>query len=675
MKNLLFLISILLLTVSCEMRVENSKSSVNVSSEEDKLSERVSYVNEPIDLFSSASKSASINTKSASVGEVAITLTSPMTVTDDYTQVISGNYSQALTVNKGDVICVAEDAVFTGTLNMNGGILAVFGKVDMGWNWFLGGSGTVMVSSGASFYVNYFENTSGIKLVNYGSLSFSEWSGLNIAGQFENYSNLVVNSISLKVGGKLYNSGKITINNSFIVEGIFENEGKIDVKSNLYLNANGEFENYCSVTVKETMTVDGTLVNYSYVKVSGDLYINPNNGVELKGNSLISVKNVTLDSDIRNNDEALAVIYATGEITHNKGNVDDMVLITNLDDECYVPGDDCSPGYGNVPVFSLVAEVASPSIDGEKLSATSVQVIDNMAYVTYHLNGEEYGGAIEVIELDQLGVPKIKQQLSSSDYDFNELKLADNETFGNQRKMWVVGAQRLSSSETIKTPAIMAEFTLADKLIKEESIDAVVDIDGYSGNSVQSLDDVVLVTSGSNGGISVIDNGSSSVSSFTSLEFMKYLVVSDEYIISLTASITGAQLQSYSVASSDLSTPERVADLGQIDPYDGKLVLTVDDEEIYVACGTSGLKIYDTETLEEIADYETVDGITNGVVTDDDFVYLANGSGGLEIVKKHSLTKLGVYDFDGSANYVAVQDGYIFIVNGTGGLKILYRSL
>lgn len=675
MKYQFLFIIVLLLCFSCEMRVEESKPKVVLNSQEEDFLERVNYVNTPLDIFSSTTKGASLSSKSTTVEEALIDLTSPMKEGDAYTRVIDGEYSQALTVEVGDVICISSNAIFTGTLNMNGGTLAVFGKVDMGWNWFLGGSGLIIINSGASFYVNYFEHTSGIKLVNYGSLSFSEWSGFNIAGQFENYSDLTVNSVSLKSGGKFYNSGRITVNNSVTIDDVFENEGSVDVKSNFYLNANGQLLNYCSFFVKEMMTVDGYLGNYSYLKVSGDLFLNSKRGVELFGNSLIEVNNVTIDAEVSNSDDAIAIVYSTGSIIHNSGSVDDNVMITTLEDECYVSSTSCSPGYGLVPEFSLVAEIASPIIGGQALSATSVHIVEDVAYVTYHLNGEKYGGAIELIALDEVGRPMIKQQFSSSDFDFNELSLDDHVSYGNKRKMWVVGAQRLSSSETLQSPAMMAEFTIFDNMITDENIGDIVDVEGYSGNSVQRLDDVLLVTSGSNGGVSVIDNATKSVSSFSTLDFMKYLIVSDDHIVSLIASITGAQLQCYSSSSSDFSTPECVADLGVINPYDGKLVLTIDNEEVFVACGSSGIKVFDIESLEQLAEYEPENGITNGVVTDDDFVYLANGSGGLEILEKHNLSPVGVYDFDGSANYVAVQDGYIFIANGTGGLEILYRSL
>ncbi|MDZ7806120.1 MAG: hypothetical protein U5K71_03275 [Gracilimonas sp.] len=43
--------------------------------------------------------------------------------------------------------------------------------------------------------------------------------------------------------------------------------------------------------------------------------------------------------------------------------------------------------------FSLVANVASPVVNGSTLSATSIELRANKVYISYHLNGSEYGGA------------------------------------------------------------------------------------------------------------------------------------------------------------------------------------------------------------------------------------------------------------------------------------------
>ncbi|HAW59460.1 MAG TPA: hypothetical protein DCX03_10710, partial [Bacteroidales bacterium] len=76
-------------------------------------------------------------------------------------------------------------------------------------------------------------------------------------------------------------------------------------------------------------------------------------------------------------------------------------------------------GLKSGPIFTLVAEAESPTINGIKTSASYVHRRYQKVYVTYHIRGAEYGGAIRVFDISDPVNPTIVSEMDFARIDIN----------------------------------------------------------------------------------------------------------------------------------------------------------------------------------------------------------------------------------------------------------------
>lgn len=661
--RLQYLLALLLvLAYSCDQSIPVSDS-FELEEDATVLAERITYINEAIDIFDTAS----IPTARSASGQLStIALTPQYDLGDGYTTIIEGTYFHNLQINEGDVVCIAETGDFSGAVKLNGGALVVMGTAKL--SWLSGVSGTIINNPTGTIESNGLSLNKNITFANYGLIDMPSWASLTISGQFENYADFTSNAIYINNKGRLYNSGNIEVKQNISISSVFHNHGHLTVGNSLHVNTNGELLNNCNMTIGANMTHNGYLVNNAYIEIASRFYVNSNKGFEIQGGALIKAERVFVNDDITSSGNELAVIYAADKIFHSKGEIADNLILTTDESDCFVPSTDCSPGIGDEPRYTLLFEIEPPLLNGQLLSATCVQVVDDMAYVSYHMNGEDYGAAIDVLELNGTNEPTLVQTLFSSSFDFNELKMDDVLTNG-KRRMWVMGAQQMNDNTSFESAAVALEVLLRDGFVFD-FYHRILDLKGSSGNSIVKRGNELIAVSGSKGGLTLIDYDAFAKTDYVPLNYAKYLNCLGDDAVSLTASLAGAQLMHY---SDDLHSPDVTAGIGSITPYDGKLVVHLDDDKTYISCATNGLKVYNTSTLEEVATYQESSSSTNCVTSDEDFVYLANGSEGLVILGKEKLNKVGDYAFDGSANFVSAFGNYIFLADGRGGFKVVYR--
>lgn len=650
---------------SCDHTLDVSE---NFEFEEDAsvLAQRIKYINTPIDLLHQAK---SLVHRQAKSHLSSFVLTPQYAIEDGYTTLIDGVYQQDLEINEGELVCITATGEFLGGVILNGGTLVVLGKAEFTSLSAL--RGTIINNPSGMIVSQGFSLNKNVTFANYGSLVLPAWASVVLNGQLENYSELSFKTLYINNDGKFYNSGTMNVVKNIAIDAVCHNYGTLVVGGFLYLNTNGELFNNCSIVVGDNATLDGVLINKSYLEVGNCFYINANSACEMQGGALVKAKRIFINDDITSDGSAVAVIYAADRIFHNGGEVAENLVLTSDESSCYLPSSDCSPGIGVEPRFTLLFEIEPPMFQGQLLSATCVQVVDNMAFVSYHMNGEDYGAAIDVLELDGANEPAIIQTLYSSAFDFNELKLDDVLSRG-KRRMWVVGALQMTQHNNFKSAAVVLEVMLRNDVIFD-FYHNIIDLKGSSANSIVKRGDELIAVSGSNGGLTVIDYDSFSFSNFIPLKNAKYFECLGDDAISLTASVNGAQLRHYRAGDTYYS-PDITTSIDPISPYDGKLVVHLDNDKSYISCATQGLKIFKTSTLEQAGAYQSPSNSTNCVTSDDDFVYLANGAQGLVILGKDKLNKIGEYISDGSANFVSAFDKYIFLADGRGGFKVLYRE-
>ena len=71
--------------------------------------------------------------------------------------------------------------------------------------------------------------------------------------------------------------------------------------------------------------------------------------------------------------------------------------------------------------WTWVAKVDSPTLNNQLLSATHCSILNNRAYVSYHKQGDEHLGMLEIIDISDPGSPSIIEQINFPTADINAI--------------------------------------------------------------------------------------------------------------------------------------------------------------------------------------------------------------------------------------------------------------
>lgn len=324
-------------------------------------------------------------------------------------------------------------------------------------------------------------------------------------------------------------------------------------------------------------------------------------------------------------------------------------------------------------IFYHIADVSSPIVNGEVTSATGMEIIDHYCYVTYHIAGATYGGAIEVFDITTPSNPELVSQLIMNDTDFNECTISNG-------KLYAVGGRDIYSSDFTANDTkggILLEIGLTNNLLSTNYRWAA--LPSYSGNSVTVAGDYLFVVSGSTGGgVFTLNKSDLALVQSDFIDNAKFCDIKNSQIGEKMIVLQGypsAKLHEYTAGPNNVSNKIEHDILSQVVPYNGKAVLHIDNNDVYVCTGVNGLMGFHLNNLSTpfLNFNSPLEANSNGVDTDNEFIYIANGQEGLIIVNKDDQTIHTIFSYEGSANYVQSNGQYVFIANGKGGLKIIRR--
>ncbi|HET8865868.1 MAG TPA: hypothetical protein VFM80_09215 [Gracilimonas sp.] len=334
--------------------------------------------------------------------------------------------------------------------------------------------------------------------------------------------------------------------------------------------------------------------------------------------------------------------------------------------------------------FTHIANVESPEVNGKKLSATSIEIRANKVYISYHLNGSEYAGAVDIIDINDEENPKIISSLISEDTDINALEIEEN-----AKILWITGGRDVGSSGYSLQGhggAILGEKEIEKGVFKTGSGSyREIPLPSFSGNDIVDFaQDLYVVSGATGGGFYQLNKGNLSITKRVDNNFAKSIDRRQDDVIGLNlladkrANFTIMDFKSDAITT--FQTPFAVT------PVDGKNVLEHTAAITYVALGNRGVKGYKFSTSADTPVYEfNAHGadVANGVTVDGKYVYIANGTDGLFIT---TLPRDGktepeeVYSWKSnstntaSANFVKTNGQYIILANGVDGLNILKIS-
>lgn len=320
-------------------------------------------------------------------------------------------------------------------------------------------------------------------------------------------------------------------------------------------------------------------------------------------------------------------------------------------------------------VLVLRAEVSAPVYDGFELRASHVTIDDGFAYVSYNREGEDYLGGVEVFDVSDIQQPLLVSQAIFTDTDISSVYHMDGQ-------LYLAEAVDPYIHDDLNSPAVLEKMTLSSGLLTANT--QQLDLSSYVATDVDAGDNLIYVTTGSDGHIYFVDPEDFTIDTSYALTDARSVAGNDNYVAVLSAS--PAALNIYDQGNAEFINSYSVG--GTTIP-ESKSVVEIDNNLAYITLNDGGLKVLDLSNgsiVDQIARPETapggsdIDYVTNGVSINDELILIANGAAGVYVGSKYTDGPMEIYgsmEFQSSTNFVEGKDDVVFVATGFGGFRIL----
>lgn len=529
----------------------------------------------------------------------------------------------------------------------------------------------------------------------------------------------IVKNMTIKNGGKFYSDYSAKIKNNLTMEpGSYMNLAYLNVTDNTYDkngketvktagNAVADLKGNCEIIIGNhgvmsfnTLKTDNTAGQI----VMGD---DANNVAVIKADKFIYAgndENVNFTSTPNTNNQTILAqfkeCYKNGaESAGNK--VDFEYLNWNSDVQSYdyitgggalIAGDNFSyklkEEYEVAKQKKLMLLSTIANYDRDTQSATAIVPTDNnKVYVSYHTNGAEFGGSIDVAEMngDQLTLKqRVQQAEAGATYDFNHLNVIDS-------KLYLAGSAKGKDGKQYGGATISYAAIESDgKLNVTEGLSTLPLDNAVKGdaNCVVPFGNKIVVANTK--GYDVVEKDLSGNKNTKAPGKAKFLALNGSSLVGLnykTEITAGNDPVDGEIQVFDNSMKQTSSfNVGTIAPNNGKNMIAIDSNgRIYVCKSAKGLMCYENGNPVWASEWTTpvshgdgnvsVDkrqGYINGVAVDDNYVYVAAGAYGLVVLNKNGeeVTHKRIGTSGNSANYVAVKNGLIYVAYGKGRIQV-----
>lgn len=556
--------------------------------------------------------------------------------------------NKTLTVNAnsaymttGDLTLDKNDLSIAGKLYVGGNFSAPSLNANNGAQVFVGGNATLEdkseVTNQAAMYVNG-------KLSSASKFELNSSSSVTVAcsAEFKDHFYVTNSSVFEVLNGGYLNSMKMTT---------------LDSHSRLLVGSKG-YLSLSKLHIPNSPTVSVVAIGSEYAVVEAEsIHVN-HNDLRKTFQGLIGLHyGKLLGSGSQESIEFLSTVKVNG------------------DDNTYIPAGGCNPGFGTPPsepepeqheiIIDHIANVENPDPDHtHDISATCVQMAGNNAYVSFHRQGADYSGCVEVIRFDTPETFSLVSYMRSVDKrDFNHLIVDEN-------KVYLTGGENKG--------AFLAYIPLSDGIFQSGDANqlSVVRLPGSDANCVVRNGGYYQVAT--TAGFHTLN--ASDYSTLQSKETpgsAKFIHLNGDKLLTLNladrnSEQSAAVVNIYHPSDHLFSTPQSTISEGIISPVDGKNVSRVDGNHVYACLGGNGFVRYTDGAVNGTFKIDDTRAAVNGMDFDDRFIYIAYGSEGLYILNKETLGVVASYTYSGgkSANYVKAVNGYIYVAYGRNGLQV-----
>lgn len=378
--------------------------------------------------------------------------------------------------------------------------------------------------------------------------------------------------------------------------------------------------------------------------------------------------------------------------------------------ECNPNGYNADKEPAKEPTLDLIS-----SIDynhDHDISATCVQELNGRLYMSYHTRDKKHGGCIEVFSPVENNKVTLEQYLcdDQKDLDFNHLLAVKLKS--GKRMVYLPGSSNKKGAMLAYIPIQDKSHLLADQsksitttingkdtviyekplqFIQMNPATAEYKKKGYDENCVVYNDETNhLIVATTKGYLVYNADTYNELDKINKPGKVKHIAISNGKIVTVyldreatneTEAIP-ATVEIFDQKAEDLSNPINSFAISTIEPNNGKNVVRVDDNKIYVCRGAAGMYVYDMEgnelwhyqmpspTISEGANAGKYKGHANGCYVGKKYVYIAYGGFGLVVLDKETHKVVAHRDLVHSANYVIEYKGYIYVAYGQNRLQV-----
>lgn len=377
--------------------------------------------------------------------------------------------------------------------------------------------------------------------------------------------------------------------------------------------------------------------------------------------------------------------------------------------ECNPNGYNADKEPAKEPTLDLIS-----SIDynhDHDISATCVQELNGRLYMSYHTRDKKHGGCIEVFSPVENNKVTLEQYLcdDQKDLDFNHLLAVKLKS--GKRMVYLPGSSNKKGAMLAYIPiqdnhlladqskSITTTINGKDTVIYEKPLQfiqmnpatAEFAKKGYDENCVVYNDETNhLIVATTKGYLVYNADTYNELDKINKPGKVKHIAIGNGKIVTVylnreatneTEAIP-ATVEIFDQKAEDLSNPIKSFTISTIEPNNGKNVVRVDDNKIYVCRGAAGMYVYDMEgnelwhyqmptpTITEGVNAGKYKGHANGCYVGKKYVYIAYGGFGLVVLDKETHKVVAHRDLVHSANYVIEYKGYIYVAYGQNRLQV-----
>ena len=381
---------------------------------------------------------------------------------------------------------------------------------------------------------------------------------------------------------------------------------------------------------------------------------------------------------------------------------------------------ECNPNGYNADNETTTEPTKEPTLDlissidynhDHDISATCVQVHDGRLYMSYHTRDKQHGGCIEVFSPVENNKLTLEQYLcdDQKDLDFNHLLAVKLKS--GKRMVYLPGSSNKKGAMLAYIPiqdnhlladqskSITTTINGKDTVIYEKPLQfiqmnpatAEYAKKGYDENCVVYNEETNhLIVATTKGYLVYNADTYNELDKINKPGKVKHIAIGNGKIVTVylnreatneTEAIP-ATVEIFDQKAEDLSNPIKSFAISTIEPNNGKNVVRVDDNKIYVCRGAAGMYVYDMEgnelwhyqmpspTITEGENAGKYKGHANGCYVGKKYVYIAYGGFGLVVLDKETHKVVAHRNLSHSANYVIEYNGYIYVAYGQSRLQV-----